>query len=90
VRGRYRHDGEIRFPAGREHVGAPAFLPRDDGGDGPRVPRHSRGPAGWNRLTASTADYWNPPTSEGQHAQQRILAVILGFVLAAILAHAGW
>jgi hypothetical protein len=38
------------------YVGAPAFLPRDDGGDGPWVPRHSSGLARWNRLTASTAD----------------------------------
>ena len=39
---------------------------------------------------ALTTDYWNPPTSESQHARQRILAVIVAFVLAAILAQAGW
>ena len=38
------------------YVGAPGFLPRDDGGDGPWVPRQSSGLARWNRLTASTAD----------------------------------
>jgi hypothetical protein len=38
------------------YVGAPAFLPRDDGGDGPRVTRHSSGLARWNQLTASTAN----------------------------------
>ena len=38
------------------YVCAPAFLPRDDGGDGPWVPRQSRGLARWNRLTVSTAD----------------------------------
>jgi len=36
------------------------------------------------------ADYWHPPTSESQPARQRILAVIAAFLLAAILAHAGW
>jgi hypothetical protein len=35
-------------------------------------------------------DYRNPPTSERQHARQRILAVILAFILAAVLAQAGW
>jgi hypothetical protein len=37
-----------------------------------------------------TTDYWNPPTSASQHARQRILAVIVAFFLAAILAQAGW
>ena len=40
--------------------------------------------------TPVSADYWNPPTSESQHARQRILTVIVAFVLAAILAQAGW
>jgi hypothetical protein len=35
-------------------------------------------------------DYCKPPTSESQHARQRVLAVILAFILAAILAQAGW
>jgi hypothetical protein len=39
---------------------------------------------------ALSTDYWNPPTSESQHARQRILTVIVAFVLAAILAQAGW
>jgi len=34
-------------------------------------------------------DYWNPPTSERQHARQRVLAVIVAFILAAMLAQ-GW
>jgi hypothetical protein len=37
-----------------------------------------------------TTDYWNPPTSANQRARQRILAVIVAFVLAAVLAQAGW
>ena len=37
-----------------------------------------------------TIDYWNPPTSESQHARQRILAVIVASILATILAQAGW
>jgi hypothetical protein len=39
---------------------------------------------------ALTTDSWNPPTSESQHARQRILAVIVAFILAGILAQAGW
>lgn len=35
-------------------------------------------------------DYWNPPVTRSQHARQRILAVIVALVLAALLAHAGW
>jgi hypothetical protein len=45
-------------------------------------------PRGW--CDALSTDYWNPPTSESQHARQRILTVIVAFVLAAILAQAGW
>jgi hypothetical protein len=45
-------------------------------------------PGNWG--VALTTDCWNPPRSEGQHARQRILAVIVAFVLAAILAQVGW
>jgi hypothetical protein len=44
----------------------------------------------WHWCDALSTDYWNPPTSESQHARQRILTVIVAFVLAAILAQAGW
>jgi hypothetical protein len=44
----------------------------------------------WHWCDTLTTDYWNPPTSESQHARQRILAVIVAFILAAILAQAGW
>jgi hypothetical protein len=44
----------------------------------------------WRWCASLTTDYWNPPTSESQHARQRILAVIVAFALAAILAQAGW
>jgi hypothetical protein len=44
----------------------------------------------WHWCDSLTTDYWNPPTSESQHARQRILAVIVAFILAAILAQAGW
>jgi hypothetical protein len=37
-----------------------------------------------------TTDYWNPPTSESEHARQRILALILAFILVAVLTQAGW
>jgi hypothetical protein len=35
-------------------------------------------------------DYWNPPVTPGQHARQRIVAVVVAVVLAALLAYAGW
>ena len=44
----------------------------------------------WHWCDSVTTDYWNPPTSESQHARQRILAVIVAFILAVILAQAGW
>jgi hypothetical protein len=44
----------------------------------------------WHCRDVLTTDYWNPPTSQRQHARQRILALIVAFVLAAILAQAGW
>ena len=44
----------------------------------------------WHWCGSLATDYWNPPTSESQRAQQRILAVIVAFVLAAVLAQAGW
>jgi hypothetical protein len=50
----------------------------------------TRGADPQNRCDPLTTDYSNPPTSEGDHARQRILAVIVAFVLAAILAQAGW
>jgi hypothetical protein len=34
-------------------------------------------------------DYWNPPVTPGQHARQRIVAVVVAVVLAALLAYAG-
>jgi hypothetical protein len=37
-----------------------------------------------------TTDYWNPPTTRRQHVRQRIVAVVVALVLAALLAHAGW
>jgi hypothetical protein len=37
-----------------------------------------------------STDYWNPPTTPSQHAPQRILALIVAIVLAALLAPAGW
>jgi hypothetical protein len=43
-----------------------------------------------NWCDALSTDYWNPPASASQHARQRILAVIVAFVLAAILAQVGW
>jgi len=66
------------------------FWPKDDGsGKGSPGPRKSGEPARWNRAGLTT-DFWNPPTSERQHGHQRILAVVVAFVLAAVLAHAGW
>ena len=44
----------------------------------------------WHCRDVLATDYWHPPTSQRQHARQRILAVIVAFVLAAILAQAGW
>jgi len=44
----------------------------------------------WSWRDSLTTDYWNPPTSESQHTRQRIFAVIVAFILAAILAQAGW
>jgi hypothetical protein len=44
----------------------------------------------WHGCDSLTTDYWNPPTSESQHTRQRIFAVIVAFILAAVLAHAGW
>jgi hypothetical protein len=35
-------------------------------------------------------DYWNPPVNRSQHGRQRVLALIVAFGLAALLAHAGW
>jgi hypothetical protein len=37
-----------------------------------------------------TTDYWRPPATENQHLRQRVVAVIIAFVLAVILAQAGW
>jgi hypothetical protein len=45
-------------------------------------------PRSW--CDALSTDYWNPPTSESQHTRQRFLTVIVAFVLAVILAQAGW
>ena len=33
---------------------------------------------------------WNPPTSESERARQRILAVVVAFILAGFLAQVGW
>lgn len=44
----------------------------------------------WHWRGSWVADYWNPPTSVSQHARQRILAAIVAFILAAILAQTGW
>jgi hypothetical protein len=44
----------------------------------------------WDWRDSLTTDFWSPPTSESRRARQRILAVIVAFVLAAILAQAGW
>lgn len=37
-----------------------------------------------------STDYWNPPATRSQHARQRILALIVAVMLAALLAHVGW
>ncbi len=42
------------------------------------------------RCHSLAAGYWNPPTTGRQQARQRILAVIVAFMLAAALAHVGW
>ena len=44
----------------------------------------------WHWCDSLTTDYWNPPTSESQHTRQCIFAVIVAFILAVILAQAGW
>ena len=44
----------------------------------------------WHWCASLRTHCWNPPMSERQHARQRVLAVIVAFVLAAILAQAGW
>jgi hypothetical protein len=44
----------------------------------------------WHWRGFLLADYWSPPTSESQYARQRILAVIVAFILATLLAQAGW
>ena len=49
----------------------------------------SRGARAADRDPWST-DYWNPPTTESQDTRQRIFAVTVAFILAAILAYAGW
>lgn len=72
-------------------VAPPGFWPKGDGGGGgPRVPRRSGEPSRWSPCPAWRTDYWNAPTSDRQHAQQRILAALLAFVLAAALTHMGW
>jgi hypothetical protein len=38
----------------------------------------------WHWRGSLTTDYWNAPTSESRHARQRILAVIVAFILAAV------
>lgn len=44
----------------------------------------------WGLGGAVTTDYWNPPRSAGQYARQRILVVVVGFVLAAVSMQVGW
>jgi hypothetical protein len=44
----------------------------------------------WHWCDSLTTNYWNPPASESHHARQRIFAVIVAFILAAVLTHAGW
>ena len=56
----------------------------------PHANARSGDAAPWRWRDSVTTNYWNPPTSERQHARQRILAVIVAFVLAAILAQARW
>jgi hypothetical protein len=63
---------------------------RLEDGSGDACANARRGHAdSWHWCASLTTDYWNPPTSESQHARQRILAVIVAFILTAILAQAG-
>jgi hypothetical protein len=63
---------------------------RLDDRSGDACPKAWASHAAPGRWCSLTTDYWNPPTSESQHARQRILAVIVAFFLATILAQAGW
>jgi hypothetical protein len=69
------------------HTTFRSFGPDDRGASSQGSPE-AAGP--WHWCDSLATDYWNPPTSASQHARQRILAVIVAFVLAAILAQAGW
>jgi hypothetical protein len=46
--------------------------------------------SGCNARGLLTTNYWNPPTSAHQHDRQRVLTLVLAFILAAVLAQAGW
>ena len=80
-----------RWGASASHhsfTGASDRSGRIDRGARKRCRTKAADPRHW--CDALTTDYWNPPTSESQHARQRILAVIVAFFLAAMLAQAGW
>ena len=80
-----------RDVAGRECVPPQVHASLRSFGSIERRPQVRTGAADpWHCRDVLTTDYWNPPTSQGQHARQRILAVIVAFVLVAILAQAGW
>ena len=69
------------------HRGFQSFGPNEPGARN-RCRTKAADPRNW--CDSLTTDYWNPPTSESQPARQRILTMIVAFVLAAILAQAGW
>ena len=43
----------------------------------------------WHWSRALAWDFWNAPATIPQHNRQRVLAMLLAFVLATLLAHAG-
>jgi hypothetical protein len=62
-----------------------SFGPNPEAG---RRSDQSGDPGRWSDLL--TTDCCSPPRNERRHARRRILAVILAFLLAAVLAQAGW
>ena len=92
------HGAQVRAPLGdlscpgrsrSEHgqeAGSPAWSASCGAED--RARARASYPRRWRE--GLVTDYWNPPTSRIQHTRQRVFAVVVAFVLAAVLALAGW
>ena len=83
--------GDLSCPCGgrnRDGEPAPRWSASED--RGAARTRGARAHGLPHRYRPLAADYWHPPASARQRAQQRVLAVLVAFVLVALLGWLEW